>query len=423
MANTSYTIGLYEKSHLRDITSISWSAPEINVATTKVATFFCTTDEASAYSPMNNVNNIFSAKVAPNQSDLLPNYSVASVGNVFIYATGDPRNGYSDISFAAYVTPTKSAVANTPYVVKLLQGGITGSNTTVSWNSTQINLSSPMLVTFNNMSSQLNGLLGVNFNRGAGLGLDMSSMLTAEVIPFAATVTQANITTNLPASSFATSQPVQGSLTTTNDIIVKQMLVSYSSGLGYYIAVTLEPTELTKTNTNYTVNLYKNGQYRATSYVSWAPNSPSLKLVAFPCSENEFNIYWGGPDISNIFSVTTSVPTSSAVTSQTVQSSAPPSTGIITIVRTYMSPEVGTSQSYLIIMTFQPTALAKPNTTYTLNLYQNGQYRASFSTSWSASGISGAFIKLATFPCTQAEYQQYGQQFDISNIFSVVVTQ
>jgi hypothetical protein len=71
----------------------------------------------------------------------------------------------------------------------------------------------------------------------------------------------------------------------------------------------------------------------------------------------------------------------------------------------------------------KPTPLAKPNTNYTVKLYQNGQYRASSSVSWAASGIITALTTITTFPCTEEEYQQSGAQSMTSKIFSAEVTQ
>ena len=80
---------------------------------------------------------------------------------------------------------------------------------------------------------------------------------------------------------------------------------------------------------------------------------------------------------------------------------------------------------WLIVVTLEPTTLTKPNIRYTLTLYQNGQYRDSVlsSITWSASEITNLQYEYVNFPCTQAEYQQYSGQTNLSNIFSAKVTQ
>jgi hypothetical protein len=91
--------------------------------------------------------------------------------------------------------------------------------------------------------------------------------------------------------------------TNTHDVaIVKDIYASYVSSRA--ISVLVVPTNYAVANHNYTVELYENGTYRATTYVIW--NQPELnvkkeKYVHFPITREEFSAY-KMEDIKGIFS-------------------------------------------------------------------------------------------------------------------------
>ena len=80
--------------------------------------------------------------------------------------------------------------------------------------------------------------------------------------------------------------------------------------LGFNLQVNLAPTDHTKANTSYTVDLYEKGKFRATSHVTWSQpelNANKANSVTFPLSDQEWDAYhWspatGAPDLSKIFS-------------------------------------------------------------------------------------------------------------------------
>ena len=89
--------------------------------------------------------------------------------------------------------------------------------------------------------------------------------------------------------------------------------VAKTTGIGKALtdlSVGLAPTEQTKADTRYVVDLYEKGKLRATSHVIWNQselNVKTRKSVHFPLSAQEeaaypFSIQPGG-DLSHIFSV------------------------------------------------------------------------------------------------------------------------
>ena len=62
MANTIYTVDLYEKRKLRSSSQISWNQPEINVSTVKSVWFPSNAQEYDAYL-FQDISHIFSVKV------------------------------------------------------------------------------------------------------------------------------------------------------------------------------------------------------------------------------------------------------------------------------------------------------------------------------------------------------------------------
>ena len=65
-ANEVYIVELYEKSKLRSVSKVSWSQPEINVATMRPVIFPITRAEAETYSDFNlqkDLMDIFSVKI------------------------------------------------------------------------------------------------------------------------------------------------------------------------------------------------------------------------------------------------------------------------------------------------------------------------------------------------------------------------
>jgi hypothetical protein len=91
----------------------------------------------------------------------------------------------------------------------------------------------------------------------------------------------------------------------------------------YGIWVELKPTELAVANETYLVDLYEDGQPRATAVVTWNELELDVlktKIVAFPATKPEFDAYHGH-DISHIFQVSVesspiALPSSSLVTCQ-----------------------------------------------------------------------------------------------------------
>lgn len=76
------------------------------------------------------------------------------------------------------------------------------------------------------------------------------------------------------------------------------------------IVVSLSPTNHAKAETQYVVDLYEKGKFRATSHVSWSQpelNVKTTKSVTFPLTAQEYDAYhWtplSGGDLSHIFSV------------------------------------------------------------------------------------------------------------------------
>ena len=79
--------------------------------------------------------------------------------------------------------------------------------------------------------------------------------------------------------------------------------------LGFNLQVGLAPTDHTRANTSYTVDLYEKGKFRATSHVTWSQpelNVNKTKSVTFPLSDQEWDAYhWSptsAPNLSKIFS-------------------------------------------------------------------------------------------------------------------------
>jgi hypothetical protein len=62
VANIIYTVSLYEKSSLRDNTTIQWNQPELNVLKEKLVNFPISKTEYDAYFG-ENISHIFSVKV------------------------------------------------------------------------------------------------------------------------------------------------------------------------------------------------------------------------------------------------------------------------------------------------------------------------------------------------------------------------
>ena len=62
VANTTYTVQLYEKGSLRATSTISWNQPQINVATVMIVQFPCSYVEWQAYNGKD-LSGTFSVKV------------------------------------------------------------------------------------------------------------------------------------------------------------------------------------------------------------------------------------------------------------------------------------------------------------------------------------------------------------------------
>jgi hypothetical protein len=62
IADTIYTVQLYEKGNLRASSTLSWNQPQINVATVMTAQFLCSYVEWQAYNGKD-LSSTFSAKV------------------------------------------------------------------------------------------------------------------------------------------------------------------------------------------------------------------------------------------------------------------------------------------------------------------------------------------------------------------------
>jgi hypothetical protein len=73
---------------------------------------------------------------------------------------------------------------------------------------------------------------------------------------------------------------------------------------GNFLFVELKPTDSTLADKAYEVDLYENGNLRASTSIAWNQpeiNVSSTKLVQFPITEEEYNAYYQ-KDVSHIFS-------------------------------------------------------------------------------------------------------------------------
>ena len=196
----------------------------------------------------------------------------------------------------------------------------------------------------------------------------------------------------------------------------------------YGLAVDITPQNITA-SLPYTLELYERGQLRTTQSITFTTGQINFKQVVtvfFPLTDADFNGVntVDYPSIFNVKIIGDTPTTTKGITTTTQKTTV--ISDIATVIITYMSPtenDDGSIIGYFIIVEFKPSILAKANTKYTVNLYQNGQYRDTASYSWSQSDLSSAVPGSIMFPATAAEYQQYGQQYDLSNIFSVKFTQ
>jgi hypothetical protein len=75
---------------------------------------------------------------------------------------------------------------------------------------------------------------------------------------------------------------------------------------------------------------------------------------------------------------------------------------------------------YAIKAELQPTDMAQANTTYQVDLYENGRLRATTTVSWNQPQINVKEPQTVDFPASSDEYWAYAFT-DISHIFSVEV--
>jgi len=70
----------------------------------------------------------------------------------------------------------------------------------------------------------------------------------------------------------------------------------------------------------------------------------------------------------------------------------------------------------------KPTNVAKADTSYTVNLYENGKFRANNLVAWHQPELDVLKTGIISFPLTEEEYNAC-QDKDISHIFSIEITQ
>jgi hypothetical protein len=88
----------------------------------------------------------------------------------------------------------------------------------------------------------------------------------------------------------------------------------------------------------------------------------------------------------------------------------------------YVAASTQNEGQYYIWVILEPTSLATLNTNYMVALYENGELRASTTLQYRYIELN-ILIKNVKFPCSADDYQKYGLQSDISNIFSVVISE
>lgn len=92
---------------------------------------------------------------------------------------------------------------------------------------------------------------------------------------------------------------------------------------------------------------------------------------------------------------------------------------IATVESIYVT-SLSTQYYYAIWVELKPTSEASAGVTYTVDLYEYGEYRASDTIQWSQPQINVQTTLQAEFPATRAEHDAYFME-SISHIFSVKV--
>jgi len=125
--------------------------------------------------------------------------------------------------------------------------------------------------------------------------------------------------------------------------------------------------------------------------------------------------------IGIILAVAMLVSSCSIVNSITSKISTGGNDGIATVGKLYIDA-VWSNNGGQIDALITPAKLAVAGTTYSVQLYEKGNLRASSTVSWNQPQINVATAMIIQFPCSYIEWQAYNGK-DLSGTFSIKVIQ